>query len=165
MSTSDLDAFGTPACALAVDTQVFRFSRQGGNDACADCGSQVNVDWISMSALPSVLSAPPVASAAAAASSAEARSRTDSAAALQLAASNAHRWTVTLCPACAGVHRSLGTAVCQVRRSLLCLGVRAIPVLNLCAPCHLRRCARCPWTRGRPKWCTARSCAVRIMCL
>jgi hypothetical protein len=91
MSDLDLLDFGTDACKLSIEAQVFRFGRQGGNDTCADCGSAVSVDWCSMSAL------------------SEQQLQDE-----ELQTADSHRWAVTLCPTCAGVHRSMGTSVCQV---------------------------------------------------
>jgi hypothetical protein len=121
---TDLSTFGTPECALSIEAQLFRWQRQGGNDACADCGSVVAIDWCSISA--AAAPAPSHASTSTApAACADPQALTHSAAAAPAPASasvsvatdanhDPHRWAVTLCPACAGVHRAMGRQLCQV---------------------------------------------------
>ena len=98
---ADTSAFGTPECALSIEAQLFRWQRQGGNDTCADCGSVVAIDWCSISA-------------AAAATGPVSALTYASASALADPDHDPHRWAVTLCPACAGVHRAMGRQLCQV---------------------------------------------------
>jgi hypothetical protein len=127
---ADTSAFGTPECALSIEAQLFRWQRQGGNDACADCGSVVAIDWCSISAAapaPSQTSTGAPASVPAASADAQALSSSAAAATVPVSTLNVtsasaladpdldpHRWAVTLCPACAGVHRAMGRQLCVV---------------------------------------------------